>query len=151
MVTDAYDELIYAGQTTCDAERAFGFTADAKGVNELYIKVNYGDIYDTEIETGFVLKLMCDGKRILSIDDITANGDVKLVVSVNEEITAKTDVYGAVYSGNTMKFANKITLNPGDTGEYDIAINLEGISEFDKISGYVWKDMDPVLNGVYFK
>lgn len=151
MVTDAYDELIYAGQTTCDEERAFGFVADAKGVNELYIKVNYGDVYDTQIETGFVLKLMCDGKRILSIKDITANGDVKLVVSVNEEITQKTDVYGAVYSGNTMKFANKITLNPGDTGDHDITINLEGISEFDKISGYVWKDMDPVLSGVYFR
>jgi len=151
MVSDVAGEIIYAGQTTCDSERAFGFTANAKGVNELYIKVNYGEVYDTEIETGFVLKLMCDGKRILSVKDITANGDVKLVVSVNEEIKEKTDVYGAVYSGNSIKYTNKITLNPGDTGDHDIVIDLSGITQFDKISGFVWKDMDPLTSGVYFR
>ena len=150
-VASVEGDIIYAGQTTCDSERAFSFKADAKGVNELYIKVNYGEVYDTEIETGFVLKLMCDGKRILSVKDITANGNVKLVVSVNEEIKEKTDVYGAVYSGNSVKYTNKITLNPGDTGDHDIVINLSGISQFDKISGFVWRDMDPLTSGVYFK
>ena len=151
-MVSAYDgELIYAGQKTAGSDKSFSFTADTKGANELYIKVNYGDVYNTEIETGFVLKLMCDGKRILSVKDITANGEVKLVVSVNEEITENTDVYGAVYGGNTLKYSNKITLKPGDKGDFDISIDLKDAQNFDKISGFIWKGMSPTQNGAYFR
>jgi len=152
MVSSVNGDLIYVAQKTCDDERAYSFTADRKGINELYIKVNYGDVFSTSVETGFVIKLICDGERILSLEDITTTDNVKLVVSVNDAVTTATDVYAAVYNSDALKAAEKITLQPGTaTGEYDIDIKLKEITDYDRISGFVWENMKPVTDNVDFE
>ncbi len=152
LVTSATGDYIYAGQTTCDGERAYSFTADRLGVNELYVKVNYGNVYNTSIETGFVLKLMCDDKRIFSLREITSTDNLNLVVSVNDTVAQKTDVYAAVYDGDKLECLGALTLDPETAkGEYSIEIKLNENSNYDKISGFVWENMKPVIDNVDFE
>lgn len=151
LVTSIDGSFIYAGQITSDKNRAYNAIADTQGFNEIYITVNYGDVYNTEIETGFVIKLMCDGKRILSLDEITSD-NVELVVSVNEEVKTGVDVFAAVYNANRFVNTNKIRLESGTkTGDYSVKIELGDVSTFDKISGFIWQDMKPVIGNVDFK
>lgn len=152
MVTSSVDgSYIYMGQTTGDDERAYSFTADRKGAQELTVKVNYGNLYNKDMEVGFVIKLMCNGERIFSLNGVEATDDVDLVVSVNDAITTDTDVYTSVYNGNELHSFKTITLKPGTaTGEYSIDVLLKN-NNFDKITGYVWENMDPVIDSVEFK
>ena len=152
MVTSSVDGgFIYMGQTTGDDERAYSFTADRKGAQELTVKVNYGNLYNKDMEVGFVLKLICNGERIFSLNGVESTDNVDLVVSVNDAITTATDVHAAVYNGNELHSFNTIQFQPGTaTGTYSIDVKLKN-NDFDKITGFVWENMDPVIDNVDFK
>ena len=152
MVTSSVDGgFIYMGQTTGDDERAYSFTADRKGAQELTVKVNYGNLYNKDMEIGFVLKLMCNGERIFSLNGVESTDNVDLVVSVNDEITTDTDVFAAVYdNGKDFHSIKWLELKPGTAkGEYTLDIRLKN-NNFDKITGYVWENLDPVIDDVDF-
>ena len=150
MVTSAEGKYVYMGQTTCDSERAYSFTADRKGINELYVKVNYGSLFSSEVQTGFVLKLICNDERIFSLENVTATDNVKLVITVNDAITTDTDVHTAVYSGNELQSFETITFKPGTAaGDYSVDIKIKD-NNVDKVQGFVWENMNPVMDSVDF-
>lgn len=151
LVTTASGDVVYANQKICDIERKFSFTADRNGENEIFVKVNYGDVYSDTYETGIVLKLMCNDQRIFSLDEITSTNNVNLVVSVNEAITKSTDVRVAAYEFGKLKSTNTITLNAGTAaGDYSVKVLLED-NKFDEISGFVWENLVPVMKKVKFE
>ena len=150
MVTSAEGKYVYMGQTTCDSERAYSFTADRKGINELYVKVNYGSLFSSEVQTGFVLKLICNDERIFSLENVTATDNIKLVITVNDAITTDTDVHTAVYSGNELQSFETITFKPGTAaGDYSVDIKIKD-NNVDKVQGFVWENMNPVMDSVDF-
>lgn len=134
---------IYSNQVTSDENSKFTFNADISGEGEVYICVNYGEMYQGTLPNALI-KLMCNGKEIKAVKQIEGNS-VELVISVKKPFDTDVDFFAAAYNQNRLLGALKQEILSGKTGEWSIKISIDENMKPDSITGFLWtKNMVPI-------